>query len=156
MRFPFFSSGSGPEKFLSKEDNKRIVEAIRLAEMRTSGEVRVFLEKRCRYVNPVERAAEVFFGLKMDKTEQRNGVLVYVAYRDRQFAIFADEGIYREMGKDYWHRKAEAMLELFSKEDYVTGMVNVVNDIGEALYQHFPYNADTDKNELPDDIVFGR
>ncbi len=156
MRIPFFSSRSGSEKFLSAADNKRIVEAIRLAEMRTSGEVRVFLEKRCRYVNPVERAAEVFFGLKMDKTEQRNGVLVYVAYRDRQFAIFADEGIYREMGKDYWHRKAEVMLELFSKEDYVTGMVNVVNDIGEALYQHFPYNSDTDKNELPDDIVFGR
>jgi len=152
----FSRFNKGAAQYISKDDNERIVAAVRYAEQRTSGEVRVFFETRCRYVNPVDRAAEIFFGLKMDQTEQRNGVLVYVAFRDHQFAIFADEGIYKEMGTAYWNVEAKKMLEAFSKQDHVDGIVSVINDIGEALYQHFPYDREVDKNELPDDIVFGK
>jgi uncharacterized membrane protein len=151
--FSRFSKGAA--HYISAQEKERIAAAVKHAEMRTSGEVRVFFETRCRYVHAVDRAAEIFFGLKMDKTEQRNGVLVYVAFRDHQFAIFADEGIYKEMGKDYWNVEAKKMLEAFSKNNYVDGIVSVINDIGEALHQHFPYDSEVDKNELPDDIVFG-
>jgi uncharacterized membrane protein len=152
----FSRFNKGAAQYISKGDNDRIVAAVRQAEQRTSGEVRVFFETRCRYVNPVDRAAEIFFGLKMDMTEQRNGVLVYVAFRDHQFAIFADEGIYKEMGANYWNAEANKMLQAFSTQNEVDGIVTVINDIGEALHQHFPYDKEVDKNELPDDIVFGK
>lgn len=144
------------EKYISQEDNRRIVEAIRLAEMKTSGEVRIFFETRCRFVNPLDRAAEIFFGLKMDLTDQRNGVLVYVAFRDRQFAVFADDGIYKEMGTDYWNAEAKKMLHGFAHQEYVDAVIGVIQDIGIALQTHFPYDHKVDKNELPDDIVFGQ
>ena len=152
--FPLF--GKRAEQYISQQENERIVSAVRQAEQRTSGEVRVFFESRCRFVNAVDRAAEVFFGLQMDKTELRNAVLVYVAFADHQFAIFADEGIYQRMGAQYWNDEARKMLEEFSQQHYVTGIIQVVNDIGEVLQQHFPYNREVDKNELPDDIVFGK
>ncbi|HSK14432.1 MAG TPA: TPM domain-containing protein [Phnomibacter sp.] len=137
-------------------ETERIVEAIREAERKTSGEVRVFVESRCRYVDPVHRAAEIFFGLKMDLTAERNAVLVYIAMRDHQFAIFADEGIYKEMGAPYWETEAAKMLDAFKRESYADGLVTVVNDIGHALQEHFPYDNKGDKNELPDDIIFGK
>lgn len=145
-----------PAAFFSEKEKDAILLAIKKAEQRTSGEVRVFIENRCRFVNPIDRAAELFFLLKMDKTADRNAVLVYLAMKDRQFAVFADEGIYKALGKEYWTREAEAMLQAFSSENYGTGLVTVINDVGESLYQHFPYNEKVDKNELPDDIVFGK
>jgi uncharacterized membrane protein len=143
-------------RYFAPGETELIVKAIREAERQTSGEVRVFIESRCRFVDPIHRAAELFFGLKMDLTDQRNAVLVYVAMRDHQFAIFADEGIYREMGADYWNTEAAKMLEAFKKESHADGLVTVVKDIGEALKSHFPYNHNGDKNELPDEIIFGK
>lgn len=145
----------GAAKYLSATDNQRIVAAIKQAEQQTSGEVRVFLETRCKYVNPIDRAAEIFFGLKMDQTDLRNGVLVYVAFKDQQFAIFADEGIYQKMGSEYWNAEAQQMLKEFASENYVNGLVKVIGDIGQALTKTFPFDKTGDKNELPDDIVFG-
>jgi uncharacterized membrane protein len=83
-------------------------------------------------------------------------VLVYVAILDRQFALFADQGIYQEMGKEYWEREVLLTLESFKKQEFADGIVTVVQDIGEALANHFPYNEHTDKNELPDNIIFGK
>jgi len=119
---------------------------------------------KCGYfLNPVAVSStpstglqKFFFGLQMDHTHHRNGVLVYVAFKDRQFAIFADEGIFREMGTDYWNAEAGKMLSSFAKNDYVEGIITVIHDIGEALQSHFPYDQKGDKNELPDDIVFGK
>ena len=145
-----------PSAYFSETEKDAILEAIKNAELRTSGEVRLFIESRCRFVNPLDRAAELFFLLKMDKTADRNAVLVYVAMKDKQFAVFADEGIYKAVGKEYWIQKAEAMLQSFSSEKYGPGLVKVINDVGEALHFHFPYNKEVDKNELPDDIVFGK
>jgi uncharacterized membrane protein len=84
--------------FFTEEETKLIVKAIRHAEHQTSGEVRVFVESRCSWVDAIDRAAEVFFALKMDKTEQRNAVIVYVAVKDRQLAVFGDEGIHNKVG----------------------------------------------------------
>lgn len=151
--FPFFRR---KKKFFPEEDTRLIVKAIRQAEKSTSGEVRVFVESRCPWMDAIDRAAEIFFRLKMDKTEQRNGTLVYVAMKDRQLAVFGDEGIHQKVGTEYWNKRVAEMLASFNKEDHAKGIAECVIQIGEALQTHFPFNRDTDKNELPDEIAFGR
>ena len=150
----FLSPGRKARHFFPESDEQRIVEAIRNAERRTSGEIRVFVESRCRFVDSVDRAAEVFFGLKMEKTDDRNGVLLYVAMKDHQLAIFGDQGIHQKVGPEYWKAEVAKILGAFNAEHYVDGIIAIVGDIGEALSTHFPYTKD-DKNELPDNIVFG-
>jgi uncharacterized membrane protein len=141
---------------LDQVQQQQIVAAIEAAEKCTSGEIRVYVESRCRYVNPLDRAAEVFAGLQMDKTAARNGVLVYVALRDRQLAIFGDKGIHEKVGDAFWNQQVRNILDHFTRGDYAGGIARIVNEVGLALERHFPYDPNTDQNELPDDIVFGR
>jgi uncharacterized membrane protein len=140
----------------SAGESARIVEAIRLAEQQTSGEIRVYIERTCRFVDALDRAAEVFWNLKMDHTEFRNAVLIYVAIRDHQFAIFADTGIHERLGNDFWQKEVSLMSRHFRDNHYLEAILNVIHDTGEALHIHFPYDSTIDKNELPDDIVFGK
>jgi uncharacterized membrane protein len=142
--------------FFSPQEKEKILVAIKDTERNTSGEVRVFVESRCTYVDPIDRAVEIFYNLQMHATDLRNGVLVYVAMKDRQLAIFADEGIYKKAGAAFWKEEVAHMLSQFNKENYADGIANVVREIGESLQTHFPYDHTTDKNELPDDIVFGK
>ena len=142
--------------FFTHEEKHQITNAIRQAEKMTSGEVRVFVESRCSYMDAIDRAAELFIQLQMQKTDERNAVLVYVAMKDRQLAVFGDEGIHKKVGNEYWDHEVKKMITNFNRENYAAGISEVVTDIGEALTKHFPYNNDTDKNELPDDIVFGK
>ena len=144
------------KEFFSKQESELIVDAIKNAERQTSGEVRLYVESRCKFVNPLDRAAEIFFGLKMEATAERNGVLVYVAIKDRQLAVFGDKGIHEKVGDDFWEKEVGQMISHFNAENYAKGLAKVIADIGEALRTHFPYQGDKDKNELPDDIVFGR
>ena len=83
-------------------------------------------------------------------------MLLYIALKDKQLAIFGDEGIHSKLGTDYWQAEVKKMIDNFNRENYAEGIKEVVSDIGEALTQLFPFNNDTDKNELPDDIVFGK
>ncbi|CAN5146128.1 TPM domain-containing protein [soil metagenome] len=140
----------------SSEENEKVVRAIRLAELNTNGEVRVFAESRCRFVDPLDRAVEIFAELQMQSTTERNAVLVYVAIKDRQLAVFGDEGIHQKTGEQYWKEQVAKMINAFNKENYAQGIAQCVLDIGLALKLYFPYNKETDKNELPDDIIFGR
>lgn len=145
-----------PKALLTEEENHLVVKAIRHAEQRTCGEVRVYVESRCSWMDAIDRAAELFFGLQMEKTEKRNAVLVYVAIKDHQLAVFGDEGIHQKVGAEYWNKVVAEMLSKFNKHDYAKGIADCVIQIGEALTTHFPFDRDTDKNELPDTIVFGR
>lgn len=133
-----------------------IVAAVREAEKQTSGEVRVFVENRCKYVDPLDRAVEIFYSLQMHETADRNAVLVYVAIKDHQLAIYGDMGVHEKVGEEYWKKELQKMVDEFNREHYAQGISEVVTDIGEALKKYFPYNQERDKNELPDDIVFGR
>jgi uncharacterized membrane protein len=150
--FNFFNP---PQNFFSDEERAAIVAAIRHAEKRTSGEVRVYIESRCRFVDPLDRAKEIFYKLKMERTDDRNAVLFYIALKDRQMALFADQGIFQKCGAAYWNNEVKLILGQFSQEKIADGIVLGVQHVGEALHQHFPYEND-DKNELPDDIVFGK
>ncbi len=140
----------------SQEEQQLVVAAIQAAEHQTSGEVRVYIESKCRFMDALDRAHEVFGELKMYATEQRNGVLIYVALKDKQLAVYGDEGIHQKVGDAFWNEAVKNMLAHFNKENYAQGIASMVAEVGEALKQHFPYDAATDKNELPDDIVFGR
>ena len=147
---------SRKKEFFSPEENELIVQAIRDAEKQTSGEVRIFVESKCSFIDPLDRAKEIFTQFKMEKTEHRNGVLFYVALKDRQLAIYGDTGIHQKTGDDYWKAAVDNMLSHFNKENYAEGIASCVSMIGKALQQHFPFNKDVDKNELPDEIIFGK
>lgn len=142
------------KQFFTKEQQQLMVEAIQEAEKNTSGEVRFFVESKCKYVDPVDRAREIFFSLKMNQTKDRNAVLLYIAMDDHQLAIFADEGIYQRLGANYWNVEVKKIIARFSKDDYTGGVCDVISDIGEALKKEFPYES-SDKNELPDELIFG-
>ena len=145
-----------PKSLFSADESSRIVDAIRKAEQQTSGEVRVFIESRCRFVDPLDRAAEIFWNLKMDHTVYHNAVLLYVAVKDHQFAIFADTGIHQKLGDEFWQKEVSMMSRHFRENHYLEAILLVINDIGNALHEHFPYDPNADKNELPDDLVFGK
>jgi len=152
LRVPFFSK----KDFFTADEKNQVVEAIRLAEKQTSGEIRVYVESHCRFVDPLDRAAEIFWILKMEQTAQRNAVLVYVAIKDRQLALYGDQGIHEKVGDVFWNEKVKKILQHIHKENYADAITRIVGEIGEALRFHFPYNGGEDKNELSDDMVFGR
>ena len=151
--FPFFKK---KRVFFSPEDQAQIVEAIRLAETETSGEIRIFVESKNPFMDPIDRAKEIFFQLKMENTQDRNAVLFYIAMDDHELALFADEGIYKRLGAAYWDNAVKNMISFFTRDNISNGIETCVQQIGAALKSEFPYTADTDKNELPDDIVFGK
>jgi uncharacterized membrane protein len=151
-----FSFGKPIQTLFSEQEKSVLVNAIAQQEKRTSGEIRLYIESHCAFVDPVDRAREVFHELKMDQTSQRNGVLIYIAHKDHQLAIFGDEGIYKAMGSTFWHQEVQKILGNFSAQNFVGGILEIISDLGTALIEHFPYNGDTDKNELSDDIVFGK
>ena len=149
--FSFFNK----QQYFTAEQQQQMVEAINEAEKNTSGEVRVFVEGKCKYMDAVDRAREIFVSLKMDKTKDRNAVLLYIAVKDKQMAVFADEGIYQRLGKEYWNNEVNKIIAEFKKDNHTQGICTVVKDIGEALKAEFPYDKVGDKNELPDEIIFG-
>lgn len=145
------------KQLLDDADQERIVAAIRSAEAGTTGEVRVFMEAKCGYVDAMDRAKEVFAELRMHETERRNAVLVYLALEDHQFAIFGDEQIYVLAGGPVFWENAAMHMKNFLKEGKIAEGIEVcVRELGMALAQHFPYDPTITKNELPDEIVFGK
>ena len=152
LKIPFLSK----KDFFSEEEKKQVVAAIQEAEQQTSGEIRLYVESRCRFVDPIDRAAEVFAILKMGETREHNAVLIYLAVKDRQLAIYGDRGIHEKVGEVFWQKEVMQMLSQFQKDHYADAMSKVIHDIGAALRYHFPFDRQTDTNELPDDIVFGR
>lgn len=148
--FPF-----GKKELLTEPEKSRLVQAIRSAERLTSGEIRLFVESRCAFVDPMDRAKEIFNSLSMEKTKQRNGVLLYIALKDHQFAILGDQGIHEKVGDQFWKEEANLLIHHFSKAEIIAGIEACIKEIGGSLQQHFPYQAD-DQNELSDDIIIGK
>jgi uncharacterized membrane protein len=144
------------KEFFTESENARLVQAIRDAERLTSGEIRLYVESKCKYVNPMDRAAEAFHSLKMSETSQRNAVIVYIALDDQQFAILGDEGIHQKVGIDFWQHEANLLISYFSKGEIVEGLEACIREIGNSLCEHFPHQGSKDQNELPDDIVYGK
>ncbi len=140
-------------KYFSEGDKIQIKNAIRAAELYTSGEVRVHIEKHCKG-DVLDRAAYIFEKLEMHKTELRNGVLFYLAVEDRKFAILGDAGINKKVPENFWEAIKKEMLTQFKEGNFTKGISEGIMQAGEQLKTHFPYQQD-DVNELPDEISFG-
>lgn len=142
-----------PEDFLTADQQKIVVDAVRIAEKGTSGEIRIHIDGDCTG-DPMKRAEEVFRQLRMDETKLRNGVLIYVACNSKVFAIIGDKGINDAVPKNFWKDVTEIMGGDFRKGEFTEGLVHAVLQAGEKLRDFFPYQTD-DVNEQPDDISFG-
>ena len=137
-------------RLLSKEDQARVVAAIVAAESKTSGEIKVHVESRCSK-KPFARAVELFHQLGLEKTRERNAVLIYVSVRDRKYALIGDRGIHEEVGSQFWSEAAGRMQGAFRRGALGDGLVGAIEAIGARLAQKFPARAD-DVNELSDEI----
>jgi uncharacterized membrane protein len=141
-----------PSDFFTQEEKDNIKKAVQEAELNTSGEIRVHIEKDCK-IDVLDRAAYIFDKLDMQKTEQRNGVLFYLAIEDRKFAILGDAGINSKVPENFWDSIKDEMLNKFKNNEFTQGLINGIKQAGEKLKEHFPYQKD-DVNELSDDISF--
>lgn len=145
------------KQLLDEASELRIVDSIREAESKTSGEIRVYIERHCRYMDPLDRAKEIFATLAMEKTVARNAIIIYIALVDRQFALFGDTAIYQKAGGPvFWRMAAEKLTGHLKKNQITEGICNCIYELGTALCIHFPYDPSIKKNELPDEIVFGK
>ncbi len=140
-------------KYFTEENKLHISNAIRVAETNTSGEIRVHIEKHCKG-DVLDRAAYIFDKLEMQKTKLRNGVLFYLAFGDRKFAILGDAGINSKVPDNFWENIKENLLVKFKEGLFAEGLSEGIIEAGRQLKEHFPYQKD-DVNELPDDISFG-
>ena len=124
---------------------------------RPAGKFAYMWKDDCRFVDPLDRAAEVFAILKMGRTANHNAVLIYLAVKDRQLAVFGDQGIHEKVGEEFWRKEVNTYAFPVSDRIIMQRRFQKLSmDIGAALKYHFPYDRQTDINELPDDIVFGR
>lgn len=141
--------------FFTEEQQQLIIKSIQQAEMQTSGEVKVHIERKCPVPEVMERAKEVFLMLNLHQTAQRNGVLFYLAYEDRKFAVLGDKGINEKVGTDFWETTKDHLRSHFSQGQILEGLCRGIEEAGFQLKSHFPYQSG-DINELPDDISFGQ
>lgn len=137
---------------LKKEELDRISETIRLAESNTSGEIRVYVARKCKG-DPLDIAYKKFNQLKMDSTELRNSVLIYVSPADRKSAIYADEGIDKLINRpDFWQETLDLMLSYFKREQIFEGICKGVLKTGDVLKELYPV-SENDINELDNEVI---
>jgi len=138
--------------FFSREEQVQIRDAIKEAESETSGEIRVHIETKLSG-NVLDRAAWIFRHLRMHETEARNGVLFYLAVKNKEFAIIGDGGINARVPENFWDRVKNIIQKHFRTGKYAEGLIEGILMAGNQLKEHFPHGKD-DKNELPDEISF--
>lgn len=140
------------QQSISESDKIAIQEAIRRAEELTSGEIRVHIDQNCNG-NPLERAIQVFNKLKMQATKERNGVLIYLSFKDKKLAILGDIGIDEKVGSDFWTSTKDQLILDFKNNKFTEGITNAVIEVGKRLKEYFPHQAD-DSDELSNEITF--
>jgi len=136
--------------YFNSQEQENIKQAIQTAEHLSSGEIRVCIEKKC-HGDPLHRAAYFFKKLKMYETQERNGILIYLAHEDQKFAIFGDQGIHSKIGHDFWDHAKKEMLKHFKSHKILAGVLEAIQLTGDQLKTYFPYISGKE-NELSDDI----
>jgi uncharacterized membrane protein len=139
------------QEFLTKLEHDRIVQAIREAEMKTSGEIRVLIQRGKLKSDPLVAAQRKFHRLDMHKTRERNAVLIFVAPRAHKFAVIGDKAVHEKCGEEFWQHIVEEMRTHFQNEKFSHALVEAIEKIGKVLASHFP-RARANANELPDEI----
>jgi uncharacterized membrane protein len=138
--------------FFTREEQIQIRDAIKEAEGETSGEIRVHIETKLSG-NVLDRAAWIFNKIGMHATENRNGVLFYLAVRNKKFAIIGDGGINEKVPENFWDKIKNVLQKHFNSGNYTEGLIAGILMAGKQLKEHFPHKRD-DVNELPDEISF--
>ncbi len=141
------------KNFFSAEQVKAIESAIKSAEENTSGEIRVHIESRCKG-DELLYATKTFLKLQMHKTELRNGILFYLATKDKKFAVVGDEGIHKNVPEGFWDLVRDKMLAQFKQEKFTEGLCEGIAMTGKELKKYFPLSA-SDKNELSNEVTIG-
>ena len=137
----------------SKSEIEEIKNEIILAEKNTSGEIRIHLDKKCS-TSPIDAAITQFEKLGMTNTKDRNGVLIYLALKDKKMAIIGDTGIDQKVPADFWESVKDTMASNFKEGEFVKGICAAIKESGIKLSTYFPYQSD-DENELSDEISIG-
>ena len=140
--------------FLSRLEHARIVSAIREAESKTSGEIRVYIQRGRFETDPVTVAQKKFQRLGMYKTRERNAVLIFVAPRAHKFAVIGDKAIHEKCGEQFWQHVVDGMRVHFQNEKFSRALTEAIDEVGKVLATHFPRTS-ANANELPDEIVEG-
>lgn len=144
-----------PKELFTKDQIKQIEAAIKQAEQNTSGEIRVHIERHIEE-DVLDHAAFIFEQLEMHKTKLRNGVLFLLVVEDRQLAIIGDAGINAKVKEGFWDEIRDHMVAQFKQGKYTEGLTEGILLAGKALKEHFPFDKKNDKNELSDEISFGK
>jgi uncharacterized membrane protein len=145
---------SSSKNFFSTDQVKKIESTIKSAEENTSGEIRVHIENHCKGGNPVVCAQTIFHKIGMDKTDLHNGVLFYLAVKDKEFAVIGDAGIHKHVPPGFWDLVRDKMLEQFKHEKFTEGLCEGITMTGMELKKDFPFFT-SDKNELSNEVTFG-
>src|SRR3954471_23527823 len=140
--------------FLRQLEHDRIAEAIKKAEAKTSGQIRVFLQRGKFEGDALEKAQGKFFQLGMQKTTERNAVLIFVAPRMQKFAVVGDQGIHEKCGRQFWEKLVDRMRQHFLREDFTEALLEAIEAAGSLLAKYFPRTGPA-TNELPDEMVEG-
>ena len=138
-------------KYFNDSEKLRIRQAVKEAELNTSGEIRIYIEDHCKG-ELMDRAAFIFEEMKIHETAHRNGVLIYLAFSDKRFAVLGDAGIHTIVGNDFWLSVKEMLIEQFKNGRYTDGLIAAIKEAGNVLQKHFPFEKG-DTNELPDEAI---
>ncbi len=141
------------QQVLTLAQESAIKSAITEAEMLTSGEIRLFIDGRCKHDDPAKSAEIIFQKLKMHETQLRNGVLIYLSVSSRKFAIIGDKGIHEKVGDDFWQKTKELMLSHFKNDQIFEGLLAGIKKAGESLSKEFPGHPD-DRNEISNEVIY--
>ena len=126
-----------PKTFAKHVQHDAIVAAIREAEQKTSGEIRVSISPK--HVDDAVTAAQAeFLRLGMNKSPERNGVLILVAPRAHKFAVIGDEAVHAKCGDEFWRKLADVMTGYFRNSEFTPGIIHAVQKAGDLLAEHFP------------------
>jgi uncharacterized membrane protein len=140
------------KEFLSKLEHDRIVRAIREAESKTSGQIRVYIQRGKFDVDPLLAAQRRFHKLGMHRIGERNAVLIFVAPRAHKFAVVGDKAIHEKCGDAFWQSVVEKMRAHFRNEKFSDALVDAIGNLGEVLAAHFPQRSRSSSG-LSDEIV---
>jgi uncharacterized membrane protein len=140
--------------FLDQLDHDRIVRAIKEAEAKTSGQIRIYIQRGELDGDAFDYAQRKFRALGMEQTRERNAVLIFVAPRARKFAVIGDEGVHKKCGDDFWRELVDRMRGHFQDEHFTDALVEAIEAAAQLLARHFPKTGPS-PNELPDEIVEG-
>lgn len=144
---------SSAKNFLKTYEKDLIVATIRKAELETTGEIRVHIDDRCDG-DAMDRAIELFYHLKIDKTRFKNGTLIYITTEDKKFAVIGDEAIHEKVGSKFWNDITQKLHKDFTENNYCKGVVESIERISDILKKYFPQTDNLKHNELSDEISF--